>query len=70
MTHPVGLSQTNPKKLVTDAMQVPPLDPDEDDSQMNEDITRDTETREGGQTEQCAVTNRKCDISHNYFSIS
>ena len=43
-------------------MQVSPLNPDEDESQENEDITRDTSS-DTAQTEQCAVTNRKCDIS-------
>ena len=45
------------------------MNAEEDESQQNEDITRDIE--EGAQAKQCAVTNRKCDISLDHtISIS
>ena len=59
MTHPVKIFQPIPLML----MQVPPLNPDEEEAQQNEDITRDIE--KGSQSQQCAVTNRKYDISYH-----
>ena len=47
---------------------MPLLNAEEDESQQNEDITRDIE--EGAQAKQCAVTNRKCDISLNHINFS
>ena len=53
--------------LTFSLLQVPPgLNPDE--TQLNVDITRDGESNEEAQTEQCAVTNRKCDMPEHYHS--